>query len=52
MVNKLIWNGQISIVTNVVLSGVSGDIIAGTCQSNKYLDKNVERDKGFEKENA
>lgn len=35
-------------MTNV-LSGISEDIVAGTCQSNKYLDKYLERDKGFEK---
>lgn len=32
------------IVTNV-LSGISGDLVAGICQSNKYLDKYLERDR-------
>lgn len=47
--NKSIGKGQIPIVTKVVLSGISGDLVAGTCQSNKYLDQYLERDKGFEK---
>lgn len=49
--NKSIGKGQIPIVTKVVLSGISGDLVAGTCQSNKYLDQYLERDKGFEKQN-
>lgn len=48
--NKPVWKGQIPIVTKVVLSGISGDLVAGTCQSNEYLDKHLERDKGFEGE--
>lgn len=36
-------------MTNVILCDISGDIVAGTCQSNRYLDKYLERDKGFEK---
>lgn len=38
------------IVTKVVLSGISGDLVAGICQSNKYLDKYLERDKDLEKQ--
>lgn len=33
------------IVTKVVFSGISGDHVAGICQSKKYLDKYLERDK-------
>lgn len=45
--NKSIWKGQVPIVTQVVFSGISGDLIAGTCQSNKYLDEYLERNKEF-----
>lgn len=47
--NKSIGKGQLPIVTKVVLSGISGDLVAGTCQSNKYLDQYLERDKEFGK---
>lgn len=40
--------GSDPIATKVVLSGLSGELVAGTCQSNKYIDKYLEGDKGFE----